>query len=162
MAPGRIAQVDTPERLYDAPASRYVADFVGKINFVEAELTAVTHNAAECRLLGVEGPAPMLRCATRAALRPGDRVTVGIRPEHVTARPGIAEAGRLQGHIEKTRFVGSYQFVSVRLGPTLSVIVADPQRVCVPGKDCVVEVDESRVVLFPDHDRDPGPRGIGV
>jgi spermidine/putrescine ABC transporter ATP-binding subunit len=159
MAPGRIAQVDTPERLYDAPASRYVADFVGKINFLEAEVMVVTHDAVACRVLGLEGSGATLHCATRKMVRAGERVTVGLRPEHLTARPGTGDAGRLQGHVEKTRFVGSYQFVTVRLGPGLAVIVADPQRACAIGKDCVVDVDESRAVLFAAEDRGEAAAG---
>jgi mannopine transport system ATP-binding protein len=163
MEPGRIAQIDTPERLYDAPANRYVADFVGKINLLAAEVVAVADDAVECRLLGIEGEAATLRCSTPAALRPGDRVTVGIRPEYLAARSGSAGPGRLPGHIEKTRFVGSYQFVSVRLGPALSVIVADPQRSCVVGKACSLDVDESRVVLFFDEqDRVAAPAACVV
>jgi mannopine transport system ATP-binding protein len=162
MAPGRIAQVDTPERLYDAPAGRYVADFVGKINFVEAEVTAVTHEGVECRVVGLEGADIRLRCSTGTAFRPGDQVTVGLRPEHLTARPGTAEPGRLLGHVEKTRFVGSFQFVTVRLGPRLSVVIADPHRACVVGKDCVVDIDESRAVLFPAEERTGAAAGGAV
>ncbi len=152
MEPGRIVQIDTPERLYDAPRTRYVADFVGKINFFDAEVVSLTGDAVTCRLLGVEGRAVTIRCATRAGVPPGTRVTIGIRPEHLTARALGGDPARLEGHIEKTRFVGAYQFVSVRLGPALSVLVADPQRSCVPGKECAVDVDDSRAVLFTGHD----------
>ncbi len=160
MEPGRIVQVDTPERLYDAPASRYVADFVGKINFLEAEIVSLGAGAVECRLLGIEGHPVTIRCAAPATFPPGTQVTIGLRPEHLTARPTTGEPGRLQGHVEKTRFVGSYQFVSIRLASALSVMVADPQRSCVVGKECVLDIDESRVVLFGPQSHDPDP-GIG-
>jgi ABC-type Fe3+/spermidine/putrescine transport system ATPase subunit len=147
MEPGRIAQVDTPDRLYDAPRSRYVADFVGKINLLDAEVLEVTADAAACRLLGVEG-APVLRCPAVPGLEPGQRITVGIRPEHLKARMVVGEPGRLQGHVDKARFVGSYQFVFVRVGPGASLMVADVQRACVVDKDCVIDVDESRAIVF--------------
>jgi len=147
MEPGRIAQVDTPDRLYDAPRSRYVADFVGKINLLDGEVLEVTADAVACRLLGVEG-APVLRCPVVPGLEPGQRVTVGIRPEHLKARMVAGEPGRLQGHVDKARFVGSYQFVFVRVGPGASLMVADAQRACVVDKDCVIDVDESRAIVF--------------
>lgn len=151
MEPGRIAQIDTPEGLYDSPRTRYVADFVGKINLLEAQVVSVAANVATCHVLDADGRT-VLQCSAPQKLRPGQRVTLGIRPEHLAARQGTAEPGRLQGRIERTRFLGSSQYVYVRVGAALSVMVADPQRSCEIGKDCVIEVDEARAILFPEQE----------
>ena len=147
MEPGRIVQVASPERLYDAPRTRYVADFVGKINFLQGEVVAVSADGVDCRLLGVAS-GPVVRGVGAPGCVVGQRVTLGIRPEHLHARPGVVESGLLHGEIEKTRFVGNLQFVFVRVEPSLSLMVADPQRAGAVGKKCALAVDEGRVLVF--------------
>lgn len=147
MGPGRIAQVDTPERLYDSPVSRYVADFVGKINLLPGEVMSISDDVVTCRLTGIE-PLALIRCPRRGTFQPGQRVMVGLRPEHLRACPNDGDPGRLYGRLEKRRFVGNYQFVFVRVAPALALMIADPQRSGIVGKDCAVELDENRAVVF--------------
>jgi spermidine/putrescine ABC transporter ATP-binding subunit len=147
MEPGRIAQIDTPERLYDVPVSRYVADFVGKINLLPAEVVAVDDALVECRLVGVE-PVTRLRGAQSGRFSVGQRVTMGLRPEHLRAAPADGSPGRLQGRVEKRRFVGSSQYIFVRVAPELVLMIADPGRAGVVGKECVVELDEAHAIVF--------------
>lgn len=147
MGPGRIAQVDTPERLYDAPRSRYVADFVGKINFLPAEVMALTRDSVTCRLTETESRT-LIRCPGPSGLQPGQRVIVGVRPEYLRACPGTADPGRLHGRLEKRRFVGNSQFVFVRVSPALLLMISDPQRAGVVGKDCSIELDEAHAIVF--------------
>jgi ABC-type Fe3+/spermidine/putrescine transport system ATPase subunit len=158
MGPGRIAQVDTPERLYDSPANRYVADFVGKINFLPGEVVAISEDVVACRLTGIEAPA-LVRCPRTRTFEPGQRVMVGIRPEHLRACASDGDPGRLHGRLEKRRFVGNYQFVFVRVAPALALMIADPQRSGVVGKDCTVELDETRAVVFTEDDGTTGFSG---
>src|SRR5579863_9293013 len=85
MEAGRLEQVATPRELYEAPRSRWVAEFVGDINLFEGKL-----DAGETSHLT---PAPRLAVATRAAgmiyvaaprHRPGkETLCVAIRPEKV-------------------------------------------------------------------------------
>ncbi|KQB12164.1 ABC transporter ATP-binding protein [Rhodobacter capsulatus] len=77
MGKGRIMQIGTPRELYDLPANRYVADFVGRANILPARVRATTGARAEVALadgLSVEVTAPF-------AVPPGAAVEVAIRPE---------------------------------------------------------------------------------
>ncbi len=95
---GRVEQLDTPDRLYTAPASRFVADFIGKINLIDGggrrqlrtatsalRAAALGDLAAELRAGAKAGrarrarPAPGARARRRA---PGSRWTCA------TASPG--------------------------------------------------------------------------
>lgn len=76
------------------------------------------------------------------------RATLGIRPEYLVVRMTGAEAGMLRGRIDKTRFVGRYQFVFICVSPTLILLAADPLRVCELGENCLVEIDEAKLVMF--------------
>jgi spermidine/putrescine transport system ATP-binding protein len=83
MRDGRIAQSGTPRELYDEPASRYVADFVGKSNFFDAVvLRTLSDGGAEVRLdYDIELPARTSRYAP--AVASGEKVSLSVRPEQM-------------------------------------------------------------------------------
>jgi multiple sugar transport system ATP-binding protein len=79
---GKIEQVGTPLELYNTPANRFVAGFIGapSMNFLSGGIVAAEENATVISLLGEE----KLRLARKAATaRPGQPITIGIRPQHI-------------------------------------------------------------------------------
>ncbi len=81
LSAGRIEQVGTPLELYEHPDNLFVAGFIGspKMNFLEAELVEASASSATVRLSG----GAQIRAsvdASRAAK--GEKVTLGLRPEH--------------------------------------------------------------------------------
>ena len=95
MERGRILQVADPKTLYEAPNSRQVAQFVGTMNFFEAQVTAVASTAAtlSCAALGT------FEAALRAPFtpKPGASVLAAIRPEKfVLAGAPVANAVRAE------------------------------------------------------------------
>ncbi|MBB3064155.1 ABC transporter ATP-binding protein [Limibacillus halophilus] len=80
MSEGRILQVGAPQDIYDHPARRFVADFIGEINILNAELLSSDSGVARVRL-----PSGKERNASLpdAQMKPG-QVNVAVRPEHVT------------------------------------------------------------------------------
>ena len=96
---GVIEQQGTPIELYDDPDNLFVAGFIGspRMNFVAAEIVSSTENEAEVRL--VEFGSPTLKVRTRTGrAKPGDKVQVGIRPEHFVDAAGapVKLTGRAQ------------------------------------------------------------------
>ena len=82
MREGRIVQIGSPTDLYDRPANRYVAGFVGKSNFLDGTVLRASHDGAEIALAsGVSIAARRFGEAARPA--EGERVTVAVRPEQV-------------------------------------------------------------------------------
>ncbi len=82
MGKGRIAQVGTPQELYDRPRSRYVADFVGKANIVSGQITGRQGGLAQA----------VLGNGVKVVLRdePGDDRTtteIAVRPEALALAP---------------------------------------------------------------------------
>lgn len=93
MNEGRILQIGGPKEIYDHPAERFVADFIGDTNFLEAELMSVDGDAAETRLQS--GKTIATRPVAGGAV--SGRVTIAIRPEHATLEPpGALIDGRLE------------------------------------------------------------------
>jgi len=94
---GRVAQVGTADELFDTPRNRFVAEFIGKTNVVDA--VAIAPDT-------VERGGLRLRVAT-AGLAPGARVTLSIRP-HLVVPVAAGEAGSnvLAGTVRRASFLG--------------------------------------------------------
>jgi multiple sugar transport system ATP-binding protein len=85
---GRIEQVGTPFDLYERPANKFVAGFLGspRMNFFEATLAGQQGRSAGVQLAG---GARVQVAADVARAKAGERVTLGVRPEHLQlVRPG--------------------------------------------------------------------------
>jgi len=92
---GTIRQIGGPRDIYDHPAERFVADFIGDTNFLQAELLDTTGEAARIRLgSGAETTAR----AAPGGPGAGGQVTVAVRPEHaaITGAGGALLPGTLQ------------------------------------------------------------------
>jgi iron(III) transport system ATP-binding protein len=104
MNQGRIEQVGTPTEVYREPATPFVADFVGRINVLDAQVMA----PGRLRI----GPGEFVFAAGDGA-RAG-AVKVYLRPEDVLARPiGEGDSNVFLARIEKIEFLGSYCLVEV-------------------------------------------------
>ena len=109
MRGGRIVQVGSPRELYDRPASRYVADFVGKSNFFPGTVSAVAAGRTELSALGghvIAGLAPV-------EIAVGKTATASLRPEQIAlARRG----GGLPVTVVNRIFLGEHTEYLVRNG----------------------------------------------
>ena len=108
MEGGKILQVATPRMLYERPASRAVADFIGEINFFHATVRdigeAATVNA------GVLGILTLPAANLAPGIRIGDHILLAIRPEHI----GFASSG-VAGEIATSTFLGERSHFHIRL-----------------------------------------------
>jgi iron(III) transport system ATP-binding protein len=115
---GRVCQVGTPEAVYRQPASRFVADFVGETNFLEAEVLEVDR----ARVFAAAGTHRFEAAAEPGTFRPGDKVTLSIRPEAWRlSPPGLhpeAEAGlnSVHGRITEAIYLGELAQYRVMAG----------------------------------------------
>jgi len=121
MNAGRIEQVGTPREVYEAPATPFVADFVGKINV----LPAVTEGGRRCRVgalsLAVSGDDLPAGSAVKLYLRPED---VGV---HVN---GAAPQGAWPARVSRIEFLGAFCHVVLALDSTdaLPVVANVPRQ----------------------------------
>jgi len=111
---GRVEQLDTPDRLYTAPASRFVADFIGKINLIEAEVVANAHGHLGLRAAAFGDLAAELDPAFKA----GDRGALALRPELVRIAErleAIDLRNRFAGHVKELLYLGDVTLYKVQL-----------------------------------------------
>jgi len=140
MHDGKVQQVGAPQALYEQPANRFVADFLGKMNFFRG---------------GLEGSTFVTDKGSRIAVQAGEPGArhLGVRPERVqlSAQPGQGNA--LAGVVASAVYLGSLLEVRVTLdsGETIASQVANgvarhevPTAVgtrvhaCFPSADCVL------------------------
>jgi multiple sugar transport system ATP-binding protein len=83
---GCVEQEGSPLELYHRPANRFVAGFIGspQMNFIDAAVEAADAQGAT---LTLAGGARLRAAVDGSGLRSGDRVSLGVRPEHLRAGP---------------------------------------------------------------------------
>jgi putrescine transport system ATP-binding protein len=119
MDAGRLEQVATPRDLYEAPASRWVAEFVGDVNLFEGEVTSHEHH--RLTVATRDGGAIVVAEPRQSITTPV--VTVAIRPEKVklTRRGPASEVvdsqaiNRLEGVVTDVGYLGGSTVYKVKL-----------------------------------------------
>ena len=107
MDKGRVLQVGPPNEIYEAPASPFVADFIGESNIFAGIVEAGDGNSLRVRL----EQGPVIEVAGRAdlAARPGQQVRVMVRPERfidLAAEPNSVRANRIDGRVTDSAYIG--------------------------------------------------------
>ncbi len=128
MSSGKIAQIGTPNDVYEFPNSRFSAEFIGSTNMFEGELTDDDSDLVHCGYL--ETP---LQTRHPNNLPKGAAMTISVRPERIKLqlqKPERAVSNTTRGTVEQIAYMGSYTLYYVR---------------CSSGK--IIEVNVSRQVL---------------
>ena len=143
MRNAEIAQEGTPHDLYDAPADRFVADFIGDANLVKAEITAIEDGLAAVRVADAELHLP------HRGLGAGP-VELAIRPEAVELSPGASE-GAIAGTVMKATYLGNHieYIVACELGE-LFVVDGRVDAPIAPDTAVSITLAERGVTLVPD------------
>src|SRR5579872_1612300 len=137
MRDGLLQQVASPGRLYERPANRFVAGFIGspRMNFLDLELSEVD---GELRVLGHGFALPLAPAQLGASgVGRGSRLVVGLRPEHLLdQRYAPTGAPAVKGHVEVVETLGSELHVHVRVGEQPLVARMDPRSADLrPGQE---------------------------
>jgi len=143
---GRVSQVGTPLELYDRPANVFTAGFIGspRINLLDG--TVVEAGGGEA-VIEVAGGVRFARAAGDA-LRAGDRVTAGLRPEHLRLVPGERDVA-LATTAEAVEALGHSTFIYARLadGGEFRAKLDGHHALTVPGP-LTLHADPRRMLLF--------------
>ena len=144
---GNIEQVGAPLDLYDDPANRFVAGFVGspKMNFLEATIVG---NGADSVMLALDSdPAVRLTLPIKERVNEGAKVSLGIRPEHF-ADAGAGDAD-LTVHVDVAEHLGNTSYVYARTEGGEQLIIERPESRDVGNRDrLTVGLSARRAFLF--------------
>ena len=118
MDAGRIVQLGRPDDLYERPASRFVAGFIGESTLIAGK---VVEDAGGVALLPASGGPPLP--AREGGPRPGEDATLLLRPEKTLVAPLSDPDGGLPAMVQDVIYVGDVSRMIVRLqdGPEITV-----------------------------------------
>ncbi len=143
---GRIEQVGTPLELYHHPKNLFVASFIGSpgMNMLSARVTALAESGITIALPGageLEVPLSSNRSIPND-LKPGEPVTLGVRPEHLH----LSDQGQFQGEVIVAERLGSETYLYVQMDGGNRVTIEtrgdspahlhDRVSVQIAGRDC--------------------------
>ena len=126
---GRIEQIGAPLDLYNAPANKFVAGFIGspRMNFLAGKIAAVAADGVRVALAASPASASGAAVPVRGdGASAGTAVTLGIRPEHIALGRGGANDLSVDATIEQLEQLGATSFLYCSLpgGEKLTVQVA--------------------------------------
>jgi len=128
MNSGRIEQVGTPADIYNEPATRFVADFIGTSNMIDG----VVEQAADAGLT-LRADAGQVFAAHGTA-RAGARGAITVRPEKIDLVPATA-SGALPGRVVRGVRIGGLMEYRVQLEGGPELVVHEQLRHGIPARD---------------------------
>ncbi len=121
MNEGLIDQVGTPIEVYRYPRSRFVADFIGRANFIEATVTSTRDSKLTVEVFGK----PVTLSGVKESFGVGKQVTVIARPEMILVR----QEGQFSGVVRRASFLGNIVDYDVEVnGQLITAVENDPRR----------------------------------
>ncbi len=142
MSKGKVEQIGTPREIYYHPNSRFVADFIGEANFLEAKVVSVEGDKAKIHVAGEN-----LQVNNYAKAKAGDISALVIRPEAAS----LAEKGYLEAKVMLSTFMGSYQYYQVMVGD-MEIQITDynpvNRRIYEVGEKAFLDFDTAGVYIL--------------
>ena len=141
---GRIEQVGTPLELYNAPANRFVAGFIGSphMNFLEGTVESLQSGKAVATLTdGHRLEVPV----GDADIARGTRVTLGVRPQHISIDSGT---NGIPAKIRLVEALGSETVLHADIAGQKILVVAQGQHHLLPGTDIRLSLSTAPLHLF--------------
>ena len=120
MEAGRILQVGTPGEIYEFPANRFVAGFVGAINQFPGRVATRPDGSRAVQAEGLDGG---LVVRLPHAVAPGSPIVVAVRPEKIRLGIDAPPPGDncLEGTVEDIAYLGDVSIYHLRVAPHLRV-----------------------------------------
>ncbi len=115
MSNGEVQQIGSPTEIYEHPINRFVADFIGDTNFLDAEITAVNNDLVTCKV----GGSSTLEAENSGDHKVGDHVTLFLRPEKIQLTESRG-SGR-QGKVSNIVYLGNQAAYTVDIGDGLEL-----------------------------------------
>jgi spermidine/putrescine transport system ATP-binding protein len=148
MFEGEIAQLDDPETLYRRPKSRRVAEFIGMMNFLPAQIAGETGGRVGVDVLGLgKAELEMAQCPSGARIGNGE---VGVRPESLTLlyEGQSAEGGReALGTVREVVYYGDMTYYDVLLDGAPAPVRVSMRNM--PGRPVLNFADRARLAWDP-------------
>ncbi len=145
MEVGGVAQLGTPTEIYNRPASRYVADFVGSANEIAGRVIADDGDR-----LRLETPLGVLvGTPASPSLHVGDNAKIMFRAEHCKIGSTVSGHNQLTCRVERSIFLGSHMEHLIKAGDQRLMLKSMDGGVLEAGTEVAVQLDPALARIFP-------------
>lgn len=130
---GRIEQIDTPVEIYKHPKTKFVANFIGETNLLDAVVLEVNGDTA---VIGTEVGKAMVQLDPKDKIAVNDGLAVSIRPEHMKFSKTPVDGFTIKGIVKENIFVGNLIKMMINLndGTEIRVNRFDASDLSEPGE----------------------------
>jgi len=146
MKDGIIEQIGSPTEIYRYPRSRFVADFIGRVNFVPGKILKQNGSKMEVEVFGTS----MSLSGVRNSFVPGQAVTLIIRPEMISIN---GENSPYKGIIRRAVYLGNVVEYDIEIGgQMLTASETDPAKTVIysEGEEVTIRFAETVIQVLPD------------
>jgi iron(III) transport system ATP-binding protein len=151
MDSGDVVQVGTPQDIYERPANRFVADFIGTMNFLSGEIVQVLQDADAAYVRTEFGEKMLCKTPSITATTPGKTVYASIRPEDVEvfAEPPQARENLFKGTIVHRAYLGNFLYFFVSVDGTMIRVQVPHHLPQEEGQEVYLVLDPQKCILLP-------------
>ena len=110
MSKGVALQIGRPEEVYERPANKFVADFIGETNFVDGVVKGQNGTLVEIELMGTG----VVCVESTRTFTNGQSVSVAVRPEKLRMNSEIEGGNNLKGRVEDVIYIGTDTHYGIR------------------------------------------------
>ena len=140
MNKGVVLQIGRPQEIYERPASKYVADFIGETNFIDGVVKGQKDSTVEIDLPGTG----LICVESSRSFTSGQQVSVAVRPEKLRLNTRMENGNTLQGRVEDVIYIGTDTHYGVRFAGGQKVRVRE-QNILQDHHEIVQIGDEAAV-----------------
>ena len=150
MDSGNIVQIGTAREIYDKPANRFVADFIGTMNFISGEIVQSPGDSNRVAVRAEFGEEVLCSSDGAAEAAPGQKVFVSIRPEDVEvfADPPPGKENLFKGTIANKAFLGNFLYVFVKVNGTMIQAQVAHQLAQEEGQEVYLFLDPQKCMIL--------------
>lgn len=149
MSSGRIAQVGTPRDIYERPRNKFVADFVGLTNFLDATVEAADEGENTYRVSTGVG---QIQVTAYDTFHKGESAVISVRPEDIHVSEGERPAGDnvFEGTVAFKVFLGEYLDFQIKVGNREVLARTHPSLKAPVGAKVYVRLDPAKCICIKD------------
>jgi spermidine/putrescine transport system ATP-binding protein len=103
MRKGKALQIGLPEEIYERPADKFVADFIGETNFLDGVVKGQHGTTVEVDLPGTGA----VHVESSRTFTNGQQVSVAVRPEKLRLNAEVQEGNNVRGQVENVIYIGT-------------------------------------------------------
>ncbi|HEX6271150.1 MAG TPA: ABC transporter ATP-binding protein [Anaerolineales bacterium] len=142
MSKGVVLQIGKPAEIYERPASKYVADFIGETNFIDGTVKGQNGSLVEVELSGTG----IICIESSRTFTNGHQVSVAVRPEKLRLNAESQDGNNLKGRVEDVIYIGTDTHYGVRFAGGQKVRVREQN--ILQGHHEIVQISDEVSVTF--------------